>query len=90
MLMRDDRAKLISGLEKLMESKIFIDDTPGITLAEMRAKARRLQQQQGKLDLIVIDYLQLMTGSTPTQEDSKTAPRKSPPSRAASKPSPRR
>jgi replicative DNA helicase len=64
MLMRDDRTKLINGLEKLMESKIFIDDTPGITLAEMRAKARRLkQQQQGKLDLIVIDYLQLMTGS---------------------------
>ena len=64
MLMKDDRTKLIHGLEKLMESKIFIDDTPGITLAEMRAKARRLkQQQQGQLDLIVIDYLQLMTGS---------------------------
>ena len=63
MLMRDDRTKLINGLEKLMESKIFIDDTPGITLAEMRAKARRLKQQQGKLDLIVIDYLQLMTGT---------------------------
>jgi replicative DNA helicase len=63
MLMRDDRAKLIKGLEALMESKIFIDDTPGITLAEMRAKARRLKQQQGHLDLIVIDYLQLMTGS---------------------------
>ena len=64
MLMRDDRAKLIQGLERLMESKMFIDDTPGITLAEMRAKARRLRQQQnGQLDLIVIDYLQLMTGS---------------------------
>ncbi len=64
MLMRDDRQKLITGLEKLMESKLFIDDTPGITLAEMRAKARRLRQQQnGRLDLIVIDYLQLMTGS---------------------------
>jgi replicative DNA helicase len=46
-----------------MESKMFIDDTPGITLAEMRAKARRLKQQHGALDLIVIDYLQLMTGS---------------------------
>jgi replicative DNA helicase len=63
MLMRDDRSKLIKGLELLMESKIFIDDTPGITLAEMRAKARRLKQQHGQLDLIVIDYLQLMTGS---------------------------
>jgi replicative DNA helicase len=63
MLMREDRTKLINGLERLMESKLFIDDTPGITLAEMRAKARRLKQQHGQLDLIVIDYLQLMTGS---------------------------
>jgi replicative DNA helicase len=63
MLLREDRSKLVKGLERLMESKMFIDDTPGITLAEMRAKARRLKQQQGSLDLIVIDYLQLMTGS---------------------------
>src|SRR6185312_4528542 len=41
----------------------FIDDTPGITLAEMSAKARPLHQQERRLDLIVIDYLQLMTGS---------------------------
>ncbi len=68
MLMRDDRGKLVAGLERLMESKMFIDDTPGITLAEMRAKARRLQQQQGHLDLIVIDYLQLMTGSSGGQK----------------------
>jgi replicative DNA helicase len=68
MLMRDDRTKLINGLERLMESKMFIDDTPGITLAEMRAKARRLKQQHGQLDLIVIDYLQLMTGSNSNQK----------------------
>jgi replicative DNA helicase len=68
MLMRDDRTKLINGLERLMESKMFIDDTPGITLAEMRAKARRLKQQHGQLDMIVIDYLQLMTGSNTNQK----------------------
>ncbi len=68
MLMRDDRTKLIAGLERLMESKMFIDDTPGITLAEMRAKARRLKQQHGQLDMIVIDYLQLMTGSNSSQK----------------------
>ncbi|MDQ2834277.1 MAG: replicative DNA helicase [Acidobacteriota bacterium] len=68
MLMRDDRSKLIEALERLMESKLFIDDTPGITLAEMRAKARRLKQQHGQLDLIVIDYLQLMTGSSGSQK----------------------
>ena len=62
-LSKEDRGKLISGLERLMGSKMFVDDTPGINLAEMRAKARRLKQQEGRLDLIVIDYLQLMTGS---------------------------
>ena len=61
---REDKTKLIAALDRLMTSKMFIDDTPGITLAEMRAKARRLRQQEGALDLIVIDYLQLMTGST--------------------------
>ena len=59
---REDKGKLIAALDRLMNSKMFIDDTPGITLAEMRAKARRLRQQEGALDLIVIDYLQLMTG----------------------------
>jgi len=63
-LPREDKSKLLAGLERLMESKLFVDDTPGITLAEMRAKARRLRQQAGTLDLIVIDYLQLMTGSS--------------------------
>ena len=58
-----DKGKLHKALERLIESKLFVDDTPGITLAEMRAKARRLKQQEGRLDLIVIDYLQLMTGS---------------------------
>jgi replicative DNA helicase len=62
-MLREDKGKLLSALERLMESKMFIDDTPGITLAEMRAKARRLKQQEGKLDLIVVDYLQLMTGT---------------------------
>src|SRR6202000_1162617 len=60
---RSDRDKLINALERLMTSKMFVDDTPGITVAEMRAKGRRLLRQEGRLDLIVIDYLQLMTGS---------------------------
>jgi replicative DNA helicase len=61
---REDRGKLVSALDRLMNSRMFIDDTPGITLAEMRAKCRRLLQQERGLDLIVIDYLQLMTGSS--------------------------
>jgi replicative DNA helicase len=62
---RDDQEKLMEAAAKLAESKIFIDDTPGISLAEMRAKAARLRQSAGRLDLIVVDYLQLMSGSTP-------------------------
>ena len=65
-MLREDRGKLMNALERLMESKMFIDDTPGISLAEMRAKARRLKQQEGALDLILVDYLQLMTGTNTT------------------------
>ncbi len=65
-LAREDKDKLGAALERLMYSKMFIDDSPGISLAEMRAKARRLKQQEGRLDLILVDYLQLMTGSNST------------------------
>ena len=50
-------------LEQLVESRLFIDDTAGISLAEMRAKSRRLKQTAGGLDLIVVDYLQLMSAT---------------------------
>ena len=63
-LLREDQQKLTHALEQLAESKVFIDDTPGISLTEMRAKARRLRQMNGALDLIVVDYLQLMTASS--------------------------
>ncbi len=56
-----DREALTNGLERLVEAPIHIDDTPGISLTEMRAKARRLRQTRGSLDLVVVDYLQLMT-----------------------------
>jgi replicative DNA helicase len=59
---RDDTTKLAHAMEQLAHAPIFIDDTPGITLSEMRAKARRLKQSQGSLDLIIVDYLQLMSG----------------------------
>jgi len=62
---RADQDKLLEAAGRLTESRIFIDDTPGISLAEMRAKARRLKQTTGELDLIVVDYLQLMSGSAP-------------------------
>jgi len=64
---REDHAKLQKALEDLVESRIFIDDTAGISLAEMRAKARRLKQNAGGLDLVVVDYLQLMSATLPSQ-----------------------
>jgi replicative DNA helicase len=63
-LLREDRDKLTAALERLVEARIFVDDTPGISLSEMRAKARRLRQSAGGLDLIVVDYLQLMTAGS--------------------------
>lgn len=58
---RDDWHKLTSAASKLAESPIFIDDTSGMSVLEMRAKARRLKAEHG-LSLIVVDYLQLMRG----------------------------
>ncbi|MEM6518624.1 MAG: replicative DNA helicase, partial [Cyanobacteria bacterium P01_C01_bin.70] len=53
------------GINQLSEMPIFIDDTPNISVTEMRSKARRLQAEQGgALGLILIDYLQLMEGSS--------------------------
>ncbi|WP_109487803.1 replicative DNA helicase [Occallatibacter savannae] len=63
---REDHDKLVRGLEQLVESRLFIDDTAGISLAEMRAKARRMRQTLGGLDLVVVDYLQLMSATLPT------------------------
>jgi replicative DNA helicase len=63
-LWSDDMKKVVRAMEELANAPIFIDDTPGISLSEMRAKARRLKQAQGRLDLLVVDYLQLMSGGT--------------------------
>ena len=52
-----------SRFNRLVETNLFIDDTAGISLAEMRAKARRLKQALGGLDLIIIDYMQLMSAT---------------------------
>jgi len=63
---REDHGKLQNALGQLVESRMFIDDSAGISLAEMRAKARRLKLNSGGLDLVVVDYLQLMTATPPS------------------------
>ena len=60
-LERKDWDRLNMALDELHSSKIFIDDTPGVSIMEMRNKCRRLKAEHG-LDLVVIDYLQLMQG----------------------------
>lgn len=61
-LREEDWIRVTRGMNQLAEAPLFIDDTPGITVLEMKAKCRRLQKRQG-LDLIIVDYLQLMRGS---------------------------
>ena len=58
----DDMNKLVDALDDLSRLNMFIDDTPGISILDLRSKARRLKHEVGDLDLIVLDYLQLMQG----------------------------
>ncbi len=60
-LSSDDFQKLSSAMGVLAEAPLFIDDTPGLSIMEMRTKARRLKAEQD-IGLIVVDYLQLMRG----------------------------
>ena len=62
-LSEDDFTKLSNAMGKLAEAPIYIDDTPALSILEMRTKARRLQVENG-VDLIVVDYLQLARGRT--------------------------
>jgi replicative DNA helicase len=66
-----DREKLTNALGQLVDSRIFIDDSAGISLAEMRARARRLKQNAGGLDLVIVDYLQLMSAALPAAAGRK-------------------
>ncbi|GAA0753821.1 replicative DNA helicase [Ideonella azotifigens] len=59
----DEWGRLTEAVDKLSKASVFIDETPALNPAELRARARRQARQCGKLGLIVIDYLQLMSGS---------------------------
>lgn len=62
-LENEDWKKLNEAISKLAETKIFIDDTPGMTIGEIRAKCRRLASSEKGLGIVIIDYLQLISGS---------------------------
>ncbi len=58
-----DWKRVNEAMSRLIDTKLFIDDTPGMTIGEIRAKCRRLDSEQGGLGIIIIDYLQLISGS---------------------------
>ena len=64
--------RLTEAIEKLRNISLHIDETAGLTASELRANARRLARQCGKLGLIVVDYLQLMSGSAGNDENRAT------------------
>jgi replicative DNA helicase len=64
--------RLTEAIEKLRTISLHIDETAGLTASELRANARRLARQCGKLGLIVVDYLQLMSGSSGDNENRAT------------------
>ncbi len=63
-LQADDWPKINASVGRLAEAPIFIDDNPHLTIMEIRGKARRLKSKVGDLGVVIIDYLQLMTGRT--------------------------
>ena len=54
---------LVVAMGSLSNTNVYIDDTPGVKMAEIRSKCRRLEKEEGKLDLVVVDYLQLIEGT---------------------------
>ena len=67
----DEWPRLTEAIEKLRHVSLHIDETPGLTTSELRANARRLSRQCGKLGLIVVDYLQLMSVSSSMSEENR-------------------
>ena len=65
-----DWEKLIEGAGVIGKSNLIIDDTPGISISELRSKCRKFKLEQG-LDMIIIDYLQLMTGRVGGRSESR-------------------
>ena len=68
----DEWPRLTEAIEKLRNISLHIDESAGLTPSELRANARRLARQCGKLGLIVVDYLQLMSGSSSSDENRAT------------------
>ncbi len=64
-LIDEDWPRLTNAIQKMNEAQFYIDETPALNSIELRARSRRLSRQCGKLGLIIVDYLQLMSANTP-------------------------
>ena len=72
--LRDDEwGRLSEAVDQLRNVNLYIDETPALTPAELRARSRRQARHCGKLGLIIVDYLQLMSGSNSGGGDNRTA-----------------
>ena len=69
-LQTDDWTRLAKAMEVMGKAPLYIDDTPGLTTQEMRSKLRRLKVEHG-LDLIIVDYVQLMQGRSSGNSDNR-------------------
>ena len=67
----EDWDNFTAALHRLEDKPIFIDDTPGLTITELSSRSRRLVNQAGPLGLIVVDYLQLMSGQRRSAQDNR-------------------
>lgn len=72
-LSENEWQRLIYAQAQLAEAKIYIDDTPGIRVTEIRSRVRKLAQETDGLGLIVIDYLQLITGNNPKNRQQEVS-----------------
>ncbi len=70
-LLGNEWERLAHAIATLSEARMFIDDTPGISVLEMRAKCRRLAAEQKQIDLIIVDYLQLMGGNSGRRNENR-------------------
>jgi replicative DNA helicase len=72
-LANEEWTRLAEAVDRLKQAQVFIDETPALNAAELRARARRMARQfGGTLGLIVVDYLQLMSGSSGSDENRAT------------------
>ena len=62
-LLTDDWPRVTHAVQRMQNAQVYIDETPGLTAVDLRARARRLARQCGRLGLIVIDYIQLMSSN---------------------------